>query len=67
MLCSVWAVKRVIHSTLIVSIFLTNTSDKLQGSVRGQNGVEFCHEFNGHGPRHVTCFFNVPWDQSYQT
>ena len=60
LLCSVWVVKMVIHSTLIVSIFLTNTSDKLQGSVRGQNGVEFCQEFNGHGPRHVTCVFNVP-------
>ena len=67
LLCSVWAVKRVIHSTLIVSIFLTNTSDKLQGSGRGQNGVEFRQEFNGHGPKHVTCVFNVPWDQSYLT
>ena len=48
LLCSVWAVKGVIHSTLIVSIFLTNTSDKQQGSVRGQNGVEFHQEFNGY-------------------
>ena len=64
---SVLVVKMVVQSTLIVSIFLTNTSDKLQGSVRGQNGVEFRLEFNGHGPKHVTCVFNVPWDQSYLT
>ena len=55
LLCSFRAVKRVIHSTLIVSIFLTNTSDKLQGSVRGQNGVEFRQKFIGHGSRHITC------------
>ena len=59
LLCSFRAVKRVIHSTLIVSIFLTNTSDKLQGSVRGQNGVEFRQEFNGHGLRHLTLVRHV--------
>ena len=26
----------------------------VQGSARGQIGVEFRQEFNGHGPRHVT-------------
>ena len=25
----------------------------------GQNGVEFCQEFNGHGPRHVTRVLHV--------
>ena len=55
LLCSVWVVKMVIHSTLIVFIFLTNTSDKLQGSVRGQNVEEFRQEFNGHGPIRDMC------------
>ena len=35
-------------------LFLTLLPDELQGSVRGQNGVEFRQEFNGHGPRHLT-------------
>ena len=31
----------------------------MQTSVRGQNGVEFHHEFNGHGPRHMICVLHV--------
>ena len=34
--------------------FLTSDPFELQTSVRGQNGVEFHWESNGHGPRHVT-------------
>ena len=33
---------------------LTLLPDELQGSVRGQIGVEFRQESNGHGPSHVT-------------
>ena len=33
--------------------FLTSDPFELQTSVRGQNGVEFHQESNGHGPRHV--------------
>ena len=33
---------------------LTSLLLDLETSVRGQNGVEFDQESNGHGPRHVT-------------
>ena len=33
---------------------LTSLLFDLQTSVRGQNGVKFDQESNGHGPRHVT-------------
>ena len=43
---------------------LTLLPDLLQRYARGQNGVEFCQEFNGHGPRHVTCLCHVSFTNS---
>ena len=39
--------------------FVTNDPIELQTSLRGQNGVEFHQESNGHGPKHVTCVLHV--------
>ena len=39
---------------------ITLLPNELQGSVRGQNGVELCQESSGHGPRHVTCVDMCP-------
>ena len=39
--------------------FLTFVLYDLQTSALHKNGVEFCQEFKGHGPRHVTRVFHV--------
>ena len=39
--------------------FLFMVLDNINGHVLHQNGVEFHQEFNGHGPRHMTCVFHV--------
>ena len=53
---------RVFHVLTCVLNFaklLTLLPDELQRCARGQSGVEFRQEFNGHGPRHVTRVFYV--------
>ena len=39
---------------------LTLLPDELQWSVRGQNGVEFCQEFNEIGPTRLSCVDMCP-------
>ena len=43
----------------VVCKFLTLVLDDLYTSALHKNGVEFHQEFNGHGPRHVTCVLHV--------
>ena len=43
----------------IFAKFLTLVLNDINGHVLHQNGVEFFQEFNGHGPRHVTCLLHV--------
>ena len=49
-----WHVSVTCRHMSVTCPFLTLLPDELQGSVRGQIGVEFRQESNGHGPRHVT-------------
>ena len=48
-----WHVSVTCQHVSVTCTFLTLLPDELQGSVRGQIGVEFRQEYNGHGPRHV--------------
>ena len=43
----------------VCHIFATLVLDDINRHVLHQNGVEFHQEFNGHGPRHMTCVFHV--------
>ena len=52
----------VLHLSTCVLNFaklLTLLPDVLQRCARGQNGVEFHKEFNGHGSRHMARFHQV--------
>ena len=46
-------------TVLILAYFLTFVLKVQYSSTLHKYGVEFHQEFNGHGPRHVTCVFNV--------
>ena len=46
-------------TVLILAYFLTFVLKVQYSSTLHKYGVEFHQEFNGHGPRHVTCVFHV--------
>ena len=44
----------MLYAVLNICKFLTLVLDELHPSVLHVNRLEFCQEFNGDGPRHVT-------------
>ena len=53
------AIYSTVQPVLNICKFLILVLDNLQTSAIHKNGVEFCQEFDGHGPRHVTHVFHV--------